>query len=281
MNYEIINWKQGSEAWKRFRTNHVGASDAPVIMGISPWKNVNQLWREKLGLDGETQPNYAMRRGIDLENEARECFIETVGIHVKPVVLKSTSIPYLSASYDGVCENMKTAVEIKCPMNAEYGPNVPLYYYPQLQQQMFLLGIEEMYYFSWHPEHVKIVKQVIDHTYVENMLEKISDFWDKVLALEEPDMSFLDISDDPDKSEQMKIVYELQELKRNIDAKFEKEKEKLIQMNDFKSCKGNGIKLSSYLRKGSVEYSRIPEIKNIDLEQYRKPSSLCWKVGKE
>ena len=39
---------QQSEEWLEFRRSRIGASDAPIIMGVSPWKTHYKLWVEKI-----------------------------------------------------------------------------------------------------------------------------------------------------------------------------------------------------------------------------------------
>ena len=56
------------------------------------------------------------------------------------------------------------------------------------------------------------------------------------------------------------------------------EKDKLIEMTNNKNSYGSGICLTKTTRKGAIDYSSIPEIKEIDLEKYRKPSCEFWTV---
>lgn len=44
------------------------------------------------------------------------------------------------------------------------------------------------------------------------------------------------------------------------------------------NAKGEGMKVSKVVRRGSVEYGVIPELKGLDLEQYRKPSVVSWRI---
>lgn len=41
--------QQGSQEWHNFRNSRIGSSDAPVIMGVSPYKNIHDLFLEKTG----------------------------------------------------------------------------------------------------------------------------------------------------------------------------------------------------------------------------------------
>ena len=41
--------EQKSEEWLDWRKKGIGSSDAPIIMGVSPWKTPFELWEEKTG----------------------------------------------------------------------------------------------------------------------------------------------------------------------------------------------------------------------------------------
>lgn len=57
------------EDWLRYRKNGIGASEAGVIMGLSPYKASIQLFYEKIGEDlGFTQENLAMFLGKESED---------------------------------------------------------------------------------------------------------------------------------------------------------------------------------------------------------------------
>src|SRR3990167_9543260 len=61
--------KSTTEAeWREVRRQGIGASDAPAIPGLSPWKSPIQLYADKLGLaeDGSEETE-AMRWGRRLE----------------------------------------------------------------------------------------------------------------------------------------------------------------------------------------------------------------------
>ena len=144
--------EQGSKEWLQVRRRHIGASDAPVIMGVSPFKTVYELWMEKLGT-GRTSVNAAMQRGLDMEGQAREHFSMMTGIEVKPSASFSRSVEFMMASLDGISSDGLTIVEIKCAGQADHGlavkGQVPEHYMPQLQHQMAVCEVKELYYFSY------------------------------------------------------------------------------------------------------------------------------------
>ena len=70
------------------------ASESAAVMGISPWMTAEQLFLEKTGQCKPRKTNYAMQRGLDLEEEARKCFEHITDYIVFPkVVISKCEIP--------------------------------------------------------------------------------------------------------------------------------------------------------------------------------------------
>jgi putative phage-type endonuclease len=105
--------------WLEARKEYIGASDAPVIMGVSPYSTPYQLWQKKLGLLEETQ-TFAMARGHSLESQARAQVEERLGILLTPKVKTHSSLNWMMATLDGLSADGKTLVEIKCPAIADH-----------------------------------------------------------------------------------------------------------------------------------------------------------------
>src|ERR1700690_2844696 len=93
---------QGTKEWLDFRKDKVGASDAPVIMGVSPWSTPLKLWEEKMGLRQPRKPTKSMEEGINNEEKARQMFEKETGIYVLPNVFVHPSLGWLMASFDGM-----------------------------------------------------------------------------------------------------------------------------------------------------------------------------------
>lgn len=71
-----------------------------------------------------------------------------------------------------------------------------------------------------------------------------------------------------DTKEQLKL---LEEKERDL-------RDELIEMSNGRNCFGNGIQVSKITKKGNIQYDAIPQLKEIDLDQYRKESSDYWKI---
>src|SRR5688572_26054998 len=105
-----IDLEQNTPEWLEFRRTRLGASDACIIMGVSPWNTPYQLWEQKVGLKENDATNDAMRRGTQMEDEARQAFIKETGIFIKPKVKVSKNHEWIIASLDGIDAEEKNIV---------------------------------------------------------------------------------------------------------------------------------------------------------------------------
>lgn len=277
-----INLTQGSQEWLETRKNYIGSSDSASIMGVSKWNSPYSLWCEKLDLHPQKEENSAMKRGKDLEPEARAYFENMTGIKMTPKVFVKD---FMIASFDGVSDCNKYALEIKCPGKVDHAcavnGEVPVHYYPQLQHQMIVLGLDKMYYLSYqNSESVAIFQVLRDEEYCQKLLDKEKEFWNYVQNLEPPALCDRDYIEKSDEfwfetasewkriSEKIKVLEEYEE----------KLRQKLILMSNGANSRGAGIKSSFYIRKGNIDYKSIPELKGVDLDQYRRHKIIVWKV---
>jgi putative phage-type endonuclease len=256
-------------------------------MGESPWKTPYELWREKLGLNEPKKNNTAMQRGIDLEGQARDQFIEEMGIIVKPAVFKLEGTPF-SCSLDGVSEDRKTIVEIKCPGKEDHdvalNGDIPRKYWAQLQHQMYVMDVQSAYYFSYTAYGFAIVEVKRDDEYIEHMIEEHYKFWDCVTSLESPELTDRDFEDRAaDLTWQFWVAQweQLQKDKRQIDDREELIRKKMIELSGGRNCRGAGLRMTQFTRRGAVDYVRIPELQNVDLEKYRKSPVTSWRFTAE
>lgn len=150
---KIINLKQKSAEWFAHRDNHDNASDAPVMMGASPYKTRNQLIIERTtGIKEEHDEATLARfaRGHAVEEIARAKAEEILGEPLYPVVGISDEYPRLSASYDGLTMDESTGFECKLwnaklAKQIQNGEITDPYYYWQLEQQI-LVGAERIFF---------------------------------------------------------------------------------------------------------------------------------------
>lgn len=282
---KIINVEQGSPEWLAWRKTVITATDCPAILGSSPWSTTYKCWQRKLGLVDEQPSNEAMKRGKRLEPEARAQFIERYNIHMTPCVVESAQFDFLGASLDGLSDCRKYILEIKCGGSKLHDQAImgiiPDYYLDQIQHQLFVTGAEKAFYYSYNGKEGVCIEVLPDAIFLNRFLSKAREFWRCVAYAEPPalqDSDYKDMSDDPKwkeiTTEYSKICGEI----RALEETKEIYRKKLLNLCNDQNCVGQGIKVMKTVMRGKIDYDKIPEIKDIDLDKYRKGTTITWKI---
>ncbi len=271
------------EDWHTWRGKGLGSSDAPVIMGLSPWKNQYQLWMEKTGQTEGFQGNWATERGQRLEPLARDMYNKKYGTNM--VVAQMENGPVFRASFDGVDHAIRKIIEIKCPGKVAHQAalcgEVPDYYAPQVQWLLMISGYDECDYVSWDGESDDLVVITVkaNREYHESMIASANEFWNLVQTKTPPPTEWLTVEDT-----ELLAALEHYENERVQLAAIEKTMDELkktitkLAKSPMLTC-GN-FKVQWVERIGNVDYSKIPELNGLDLNQYRKPASKYLTIKK-
>ncbi|MBR7747422.1 YqaJ viral recombinase family protein [Undibacterium baiyunense] len=161
---EYQNLVQGSPEWKAYRATHFNASDAPAMLGLSPYKTRTQLLNEmKSGIapeiDAETQRRFD--DGHRFEALARPLAEEIIGQDLYPV---TGSEGKLSASFDGltmdetICFEHKTINdEIRAATcAADLGAHLRV----QMEQQLMIANATKCLFMASKWEGETLVEEV-------------------------------------------------------------------------------------------------------------------------
>ena len=140
----ILNLVQGTDEWHAHRAKSRNASEAPAVMGVSPWQTPYELWCLRTGRT-ESKMTPAMAHGSAMEGAARLAYEEKSGLVMEPLVLVEGNY---SASLDGITLEGDLILEIKCPYkgrNSELwkavsGGTIPENYGWQIEQQLMVSG---------------------------------------------------------------------------------------------------------------------------------------------
>jgi len=184
-DYSVVCLQQGTREWLEWRHNGIGASDASAIMGENRFKSVREVLLEKQGVARESAQNAAMARGTMLEPEARRNYIERTRNNVQPACLQSAKHPWLRASVDGLSEDGRAVVEIKCGESVyrhsvQYR-SVPDYYYGQLQHVLAITNLPVIDFWCYLPGRAGVLIQVPrDEHYIARLLVAEEEFWSAV-----------------------------------------------------------------------------------------------------
>lgn len=271
-----------TQEWHKWRGRGIGSSDIASILGISPWKSAHQLWKEKTGLEKavDISNQYQVQRGVINEPRARAMFELISGRSFPPKLCVHPEYDFMRVSLDG--DDGETVLEIKCPgqktMDEARAGKVPDYYMCQIQYQLMCAGRQKAVFFCYQPEteHYELVNVKPDLELQEKIRLAVIDFWDRVQNKTwEDDTDFLEL-DDLD-FECAVSDYKAAKLELEmIEKKLETAQNRVLEFSKLhkKEVRGYGIKITKTEVKGSVDYSRIEVLKNIDLEKYRKKSTI-------
>lgn len=286
------------QQWLEWRRDGIGSSDAPVIMGVSPWKTPYQLWNEKLNGDVTQFENAAMTRGKNLEEEARNYFVSKMNVLIEPKNVTHPSFSWVRASLDGIDSSNKVLLEIKCPGKEDHfiamSNKIPEKYIPQLQHQLLVTGLEGMYYLSYDGSEGVIVEVERDDDYINKLFKEEKKFWDSILNFNPPSLTEKDYVEQG--SDWIKIAEKRMELAGKIKS-LEKEddtlKEQLIELSNNQHAIGGSYKFTKIEQKGAIEYQKAfdayldklkekyPEIELplLSFDKYRKKSFTKWRLS--
>ena len=299
---KVIELDIGSDAWHEYRDCRIGASDSACILGISPWKTLKQLYDEKVNKIKQ-KSNFAMQRGLDREEEAREWFKYHTGITVEPAIVQHPVIHWKFATLDGISEDGNTIVEIKWANLkvhelAKQGQVID-YYYSQVQSQIECAHVEFGYFLSCHEKDGSVdfvlVKVMRDVPYIIDLTEKERDFYNDHLSKKiPPKPTEKDLSSHvPPIPDDKKISFDLmceEYLRINEQIKNLTEIKEDI-MNHLKSETGSCCSMSYSLKrsvvKGRIDYKEIFDFYKDVLPphieanpSYKKPDTESWRITK-
>lgn len=146
---------QGSPEWHAYRASVWNASDAPAMMGCSPYKSREQLLQElATGVAEEITPEQQRRfnDGHRFEELARPLAEQIIGQELFPVTGSSDDViggRALSASFDGLTMMEDVGFEHKSLNNdlrasirrqGDVADDLPLHYRVQMEQQLMVSG---------------------------------------------------------------------------------------------------------------------------------------------
>lgn len=109
-----IKVKYKSKEWYDLRKNHIGASEAGAIMGLSKFMTNVDLWELKTGLKEpkDLSDNEMVQYGINAEEPLAKLFEldfpQYEFIETKDIVLESEEYPFIMASPDGLLIDKRT-----------------------------------------------------------------------------------------------------------------------------------------------------------------------------
>lgn len=288
--------EQNTQEWLDYRKDKIGASDMPIILGISPYCSPYELWRKKLGFAEEQSETFSMQRGKNLEPFVRNHINDITEYKFDPLVITSPHFDWAIASLDGVDLKHKIALEIKCTSEKNHkmikSDNCPEVFYPQIQWQMACGDLERVMIAHFFGD--EIVQAVFrrDDIYIETtLIPAAKEFYQCMVGCTPPEATekdYVQIVDEEFESLAHKWIQTHKELD-SLKKKEEGIKKHLIDLTDDGNCRGYGILIKKKTRKGSIDWNdlwekacqKFPLEKEFNPESHRKEDIWYWDVRAE
>lgn len=141
--------------WIEWRSYGLGGSDAPIIKRASPFATPLELFLRRTKRIPPQPVTYPMLRGIRLEPEARREYEKLTGIPMPARCLESEHWPVARGSFDGLNDEARIPLEIKCPGKADHlsalNGDIPAKYIWQLVHLLHVCRYDRIHYFSYNP----------------------------------------------------------------------------------------------------------------------------------
>lgn len=188
---KTVNLVQGTADWLAHRRLHLNASDAPAMMGCSPYKTRAQLVREVATgivpeVDAATQRRFD--DGHRFEERARPLAEEIIGEELYPCTGVLEGSKY-SASFDGLTLVGEIAFEHKTLnddlrrvlVEGAEGSDLPLHYQVQMEQQAMVAGAERVLFMAsaWNSDGTPVEVRHCWYTPNPELRAKIIAGWEQ------------------------------------------------------------------------------------------------------
>lgn len=267
--------EQLTPQWFADRSDRVTGSIVGAILGLNPWSSRSDMMKQKLGYK-TFGGNAATAYGSFHEDYAHADFVSDTGlsVHVGGFVVHPDH-DWLGASPDGLIGD-DAVLEIKCPFRIRDDEQPKFksiedqqHYYAQVQIEMFCTGRTKAYFYQWTRNGSKLEIVPFDPDWIDAHFPELLEFYNEWQSRKNE-------KDDALLAEFEAAKVAMDEAKEHLEAV----KTRMIDLVKMRGTDAiQGLSVREIERKGTIQYAKIPELKEIDLEQYRGKSTKFWKVG--
>jgi predicted phage-related endonuclease len=161
--YTLLNCEQGTSEWFEARLGKITASvfDRIITKTGKPSSSAEDLVNRAVaelitGRPDDTFQSESMLRGKDLEDQALEYFNFVYDYQFVKCGFMDSGLGY-GCSPDGVCEDERIGLELKCPEAHTHlaylaGGSLPDKYIQQVQGALMVSGFDKWIFGSYHPD---------------------------------------------------------------------------------------------------------------------------------
>lgn len=299
------------EDWLKWRKGGIGSSDAAILQGESDYGTPLTVYEDKITEKVEEETGYILDKGNKVEIRIRSLFNAVFGKNFAPSVHELEGYPFIRASLDGSegdefmeCKllssiDSRKIVNEGAPgfihwKNAKEKGIVRKDHWIQIQHQFLATGKKKCHYLALKEDKAKKFPDWSDIAHVEvlpdpdfmlKLFADHSEFWVNHVQKRKPPV----LSEDdaaalkgvtPKINKWKKVKEKIETLEVELDALRGDIIEAAIAQGHGK-YETSGVRVRKESRQGSIEYKKIPAIKEMkkeELDKFRGAGSVSWKV---
>lgn len=184
---EPITADPNDPAWHEARRTFIGASDAPAVLGISPWATPLDVWADKLNLGQRFEGNLSTDMGHALEELIASEWCKASGktLIAPKATVRHYDHPHIAASVDREVSDRGDYELVECkyvgPTTAHQWRNgVPVYVQAQCQVQMAVTGAKRVHVAAlivdYAPQFFTATIER-DDAVIDEIIGRLNQFW--------------------------------------------------------------------------------------------------------
>jgi len=283
--------EQRSPEWYAQRRGRVTGSNVGAILGLNPWRTADDVLRamvrEYHGAPSEFEGNQATQYGQFHEDGAIAEYTMETGNKVEPCgFFINPEHEWLGASPDGLIGD-DAVMECKAPYGKRNGGEFKTageqpHYMAQMQIEMACTKRQFAHFWQWSPFATRLEVIRIDHKWLSWAIHELKAFYERYIAE-------LDNPEHLQERRQRLAGRKWEALLQEYDAcaltakeASERQKEIMAELEvaaggqDAEVC---GRKFTRVVRKGAVQYAKVPQLDGVDLEPYRGKETSYWRLS--
>ncbi len=294
---QLLTLEQNTPEWHAFRAGKKMASESSSIIGVSDYSTALDVFNKKvLGEEQEFSEflQRAMQRGHDLEPAARaKCEAET-GIVFEPYVIEGDDD--FAASVDGADLSLtrddviNSIAEIKCPVKGLTSARGEMALKGELSEtdliqvnhQLLVTNAPVCHFFVYQDDsRFARVEVTPDKEIQKRIVEAWEEFWPHVISKTAPEpgpRDYVELETNEWKfavSDYLNAVENAARMKKALDDA----KAKVLELSGERNTIGAGLRVTRFYRQGAVDYKKVPQLTDVDLEGFRKKGTYQNKIS--
>lgn len=290
---KFINLKQGTTEWHQYRLTRIGASDVANLTMTSSHtdKSKEAVAKSKL------TPKYhgaflenLFRQGHYWEEQVRDN-LSSQGYIFQPVVVEDEHNDRLFCSLDGYDPTTDTILEVKWTSVKDLFQSFKdgkllKKYQDQVQWQLYITKAKSAWLVMVHEgeSHTQVIEP--DEAIWTELHSKATDYLtffdnnkERILKEAAPESSL--VVEDEFESDLSTLNEKITKLSKEVEELKKQKEEKakhILEKYQTKKLNLRSMKVEMVSRIGAVDYTLVPQLKDVDLEPYRKKPSEYVKV---